>query len=319
MELRPLRAALTAAAFAIGFSWGATAETTPPAPVGAPVAPPAATAPAPVEAITPAIWTLAKPNGGTITFFGSVHILPEGPDWRTPAVRTAFDGAETIVLETPLAETQEQAFQTYILQNGTNPQGTTLRGLLSEADRVTYDQAMGVLGAPIEALDAFRPWLASLTMTVIFAQKQGYSPESGVDTQVEKAGRLAGKQFAFFESPKEQIDFFINLPPAVEQRLLTATAKDLVERPEQLGALIDAWKKGDTKALDDLMNSAMSTVPEVDKLLLQDRNTRWVERIQKEFMADAKDYFIVVGAGHLVGGDSVIAMLRAKGLKIEGP
>jgi uncharacterized protein YbaP (TraB family) len=36
-------------------------------------------------------------------------------------------------------------------------------------------------------------------------------------------------------------------------------------------------------------------------------------------MADGKTHVVIVGAGHLVGKDSVIDMLRAKGVKVEGP
>jgi len=34
---------------------------------------------------------------------------------------------------------------------------------------------------------------------------------------------------------------------------------------------------------------------------------------------DGRTHMIVVGAAHLVGPDSIIAMLRAKGVKVEGP
>ncbi len=36
-------------------------------------------------------------------------------------------------------------------------------------------------------------------------------------------------------------------------------------------------------------------------------------------MAGAGTVFIAVGAGHLVGDDSVIALLRQRGFKVEGP
>ena len=39
----------------------------------------------------PAIWTIQKPNGTTITFFGSVHLLPDGEGWRTKALLVAYD------------------------------------------------------------------------------------------------------------------------------------------------------------------------------------------------------------------------------------
>jgi uncharacterized protein YbaP (TraB family) len=36
-------------------------------------------------------------------------------------------------------------------------------------------------------------------------------------------------------------------------------------------------------------------------------------------IADGRSHVVIVGAVHLIGPDSVVAMLRAKGVKVEGP
>lgn len=77
------------------------APVTLPAPVGEPemISLPGETVPKPG---TPAIWHVTELNGGTITLFGPVHLLPAGRDWHTPALNAALDQAETVVFETPL-------------------------------------------------------------------------------------------------------------------------------------------------------------------------------------------------------------------------
>ena len=52
--------------------------------------------------------------------------------------------------------------------------------------------------------------------------------------------------------------------------------------------------------------------------LLNNRHAKWLPQIET-MIADGRSHVIVVGAAHLVGKDSVIAMLRAKGIKVEGP
>jgi uncharacterized protein YbaP (TraB family) len=52
--------------------------------------------------------------------------------------------------------------------------------------------------------------------------------------------------------------------------------------------------------------------------LLAGRNRRWTEQIL-ERLAGSGTTVIVVGAGHLTGPDGVPALLRARGLAIEGP
>jgi uncharacterized protein YbaP (TraB family) len=50
--------------------------------------------------------------------------------------------------------------------------------------------------------------------------------------------------------------------------------------------------------------------------LLTNRNANWVVQVE-EMLKGKGVIFIAVGAGHLVGPESVIAMLEAKGIKAE--
>ena len=52
----------------------------------------------------------------------------------------------------------------------------------------------------------------------------------------------------------------------------------------------------------------------VYETLLVGRNRRWVPQI--EACLAAQRCFVVVGAAHLVGPDSVVAMLKAKGYTV---
>ena len=281
---------------------------------------PAITPSTPVaEAPTPAIWTIEKPNGATITMFGSVHILPKGQAWRTPALTEAFTKADVVVLETPIAEMNSPELMAYMQQNMMNPPGTTLSTLLKPDEKKTVEAASAAVGVPFAMLEPMRPWIAALQLTVAFAMKQGFDPNSGVDKLIEQEAKEAGKSFAYFETAKEQLEIFTTLPSDKEVAFLVLGSRDVVGRPDELNQLVAAWAKGDTVALDEIMNRGLEDMPELGKLMLEDRNARWVSRISDSFMTDDKDYLIVVGAGHLTGDKSVPAMLRAKGVTVTGP
>ena len=59
----------------------------------------------------------------------------------------------------------------------------------------------------------------------------------------------------------------------------------------------------------------MNGHPELKDLLLKQRNRNWVPQIET-LLAGRDDVLVVVGAGHLVGPDSVIRMLRDKGYEV---
>ena len=50
--------------------------------------------------------------------------------------------------------------------------------------------------------------------------------------------------------------------------------------------------------------------------LIYERNRRMVSKIQ-DFLGTGDTYFIVVGAGHLVGSEGIIRLLEKRGYRVE--
>ena len=83
------------------------------------------------------------------------------------------------------------------------------------------------------------------------------------------------------------------------------------------GKLVTAWAAGDIKTLDELfIVEAKAEGGSFYEALFTNRNRNWAGRI--ETMLKGKGtIFIAVGAAHLIGEDSVLAMLKAKGIASE--
>jgi uncharacterized protein YbaP (TraB family) len=60
----------------------------------------------------------------------------------------------------------------------------------------------------------------------------------------------------------------------------------------------------------------MKATPEIYDRLLVERNANWVESVEP-CVKQKTSCFVVVGAAHLVGPDSLVAMLQKKGYKVE--
>ena len=100
--------------------------------------------------------------------------------------------------------------------------------------------------------------------------------------------------------------------------MLAVSLQQIREMPQMLALMLAAYRKGDAAGMEKTLNAGFDGVPTLRKRLLRERHDKWLPQIQK-MIADGRTHFIVVGAAHLVGPDSVIAMLRAKGVRIEGP
>lgn len=267
----------------------------------------------------PAIWTIEKPNGGTITLFGSVHLLPTAQSWRTPAFTEALAKADVVVFETPIEGMVTPEIQAYLAKNSMNPPGVTLSTLLSAEEKATVEKAAAAVGIPFSVMEPYRPWLVGIQIGLGFVVKQGFDPNAGVDRAVETEAKAAGKALDYFETAQEQLDIFTTMPTDQEKAFLVIGAEEILKSPDSMKDLLAAWASGDVASIDRLMNTGIEGMPELGKKLLEDRNAKWVEKIASTYMADTKSYLIVVGAGHLAGKLGVPEMLRARGIAVSGP
>ena len=276
---------------------------------------PVATRNAAAQADAPALWRVDGPKG-RVFLFGSFHLLPADVKWRTPAVESALKEAAVVVFETDFTELQ--ASQALLARYGRLPPGQTLRSVLPGSTRAELERAATDLRIPPPSLAPLRPWLAALTLGVQFAISQGFDPNKGVEQQVITWAKASGKGLTSLETNESQLRVFADLTREQEIALLTVTLRQVREMPKMLGDMLAAYRKGDLAALERALNVGLDDFPVLRRRILKDRHEKWLPQIER-MIADGRIYMIVVGAAHLVGPDSVIAMLRAKGVKVEGP
>jgi uncharacterized protein YbaP (TraB family) len=97
---------------------------------------------------------------------------------------------------------------------------------------------------------------------------------------------------------------------------LESTLDDTEDGAALLTTIAEAWAKGDLSQLDSLLIQETKTLyPQIYDLIFTQRNQKWVTIIEQELAKSGTDFF-AVGAGHLVGSDSVVKLLRDKGYKV---
>jgi uncharacterized protein YbaP (TraB family) len=299
MKTRFLSVAATLAAL---FAGPAFAQSAAPAPATA-----ATQTPAKIDA-DPALWVI-KDKDTTIYLLGTIHVLKPGLRWFDEAVKTAFDKSDELVLEIPLPDPAEA--QKVVLPLAIDSSGRTLTSKIPEAKRAEFAAALAKLGAPPQALDQLQPWFAAVTMDQILLQKAGYSPDNGVEKQLDAAAKAEHKPVSGLETLAQQLGYFATLPEADQVAFLLASVEDMDKFGSDLDAMVDSWAKGDPDRLGALMNRDISVQPNLYKVLLTDRNARWADWIDQR-LSKPGTVFIAVGAGHLAGKDSVQNQLAAK-------
>ena len=259
----------------------------------------------------PAMWKVADQDT-TIYLFGTVHVLPKDVVWYDAAIDKALQSSDVLVTEIPMDAAAEAQMQQLTMQKGMLPAGTTLRSLLTPEQTAVYGAAMAKIGAPAEAFDPFKPWMAGLTFTIVPLMQQGYDLNSGVEKVL--LTKVPGKATGALETAEFQLGIFDGMPREAQVTFMLEAAEGMSEAAPMLNRMVAEWVKGDANQLAAVMNEGM-TDPAVAEALLYKRNANWAEWIDTRLDTPGT-VFIAVGAGHLAGAKSVQDYLAEKGITV---
>ncbi len=252
-------------------------------------------------------------GGATVYLLGSVHLLSADAATLPPEVDTAFAHAKTVAFETSLDTVMIRGQE--LMAHARYANGATLRTSLSPASLAKLDTILPEYGLSLDQVNGFKPWMVAIVLTQLTMQRANFQPQYGVDAQINAKAHEVGKPTIGLESVDFQLGLFDALSPADQERLVIETrAPD--EEIKELGQVKDAWSTGNTAMLDSLLNSRMRSDPALLAALVTNRNRDWVPKIES-MLKGSDDVLVVVGAGHLVGKQGVVELLRTKGYKVE--
>jgi uncharacterized protein YbaP (TraB family) len=266
----------------------------------------------PASPAGPAMWKVADEDT-TIYLFGTVHALPDDIDWYSGTIADALDASDLLVTEIDGGAAADPAAQQIVMGKAVSQSGKTVRDVLSDEQRASYEAAMTHVGLPIEAFDQFKPWFAGMTLSVLPLMKEGFSAQSGVEMVI---GGKAGPEKArdALETVEYQIGVFDGLPQSSQIAFLMGAADGVDQIVPTMNAMVEEWVSGDPEGLAEIMNASLTDEPLAEALLYQ-RNRNWAEWIETR-MATSGTVFMAVGAGHLAGEKSVQDYLEQRNLMV---
>ena len=261
------------------------------------------------------LWEV-KGKSNTVYLLGSMHMMKENMYPLAPEIEAAYKRSSLVVFETDMKVLESPAFAMKLMEKATYPEGASLKASLSPAMYSLLVSNLQSSLVSVEMLNRFKPWMAAMTIMVVELQKQGFDVQSGLDKHFFSRATEDKKDFDQFETPDFQMGLFTELTDKESEEFLGQTLRDLNVWKKQFDQLAQAWSTGDTKTLDKLILDSVREFPLMHKKLLLDRNQAWISKLEK-FLQGDKDVLVVVGAGHMIGKNSVVDLLAAKGYKVE--
>ena len=144
-----------------------------------------------------------------------------------------------------------------------------------------------------------------------------YSTRLGVEEFLTRRARANSKPISGLESLRERRYYFKNRPIVKVRRFCCSCSFMQVSGIRTSATKCsNAWRRGDAESLARLTRTSFRDLPAAGERLISARNRNWIPKLER-FIHSGQIYFVVVGAGHMGGPEGVIALLKARGYRIE--
>ena len=272
------------------------------------------------EAATPLyLWRFrsdSRNDSATVYVGGTVHILKQTLYPLPEQYQQAYDASQNLVFEVDLSRYAPAQVQNKTMQYAQLSEGSLRQSLPTETYQALVDAGL-LYGMPVGQMQNFKPMLAFQQLGVLGMFALGYDPAFGVDHYFGQLGERDAEHILQLETLEQQLSLLFNQPLDVQVAVLEQALEELDSLETTTSALVRAYFHGDDATLFALMDEQAGDHPltkAFNAQLIDQRNRNMAKKI-KGYLDTNESYFVLVGAAHLVGPTSIIALLQRAGFK----
>jgi len=262
------------------------------------------------------LWKVQS-NRSTVYLLGSIHFLKEDVYPLNQAIEKAYESADKLVVEANIDDLGNLDLRMLADRAFYKADDNVEKHVSPETYRLITKESKA-LGMQIELLRMQKPWMLALSFQAMELVRLGYSPQHGVDYYF--LSRAQGtKNILELESLEEQLRLLSGFSDREQEQFLLYTLKTLSSVDSQVGSMVRAWTSGDAQAMESILSDAVppdASLAPIVKKLFDERNDKMTSRIER-YLNSNGTYFVIVGAGHLVGKKGIIELLKGKGYAVE--
>ncbi len=262
------------------------------------------------------LWQIQS-NTNTSYILGSIHFLKKDMYPLNKKIENAFEESSVLVVEANLSNDKIAEAILLIMQRGMYAGDKILKNNISKKTYTLAEKKLKEYGMDISNFQKFKPWFLAMTITSFELMKLGLDPNFGIDKYfLDKA--LKKKEILELEGAEFQVNLLDSFSAEQQDKFLFYTLKEASKSRKQVGGMVKAWSEGNAFEMEKILYESIQNLPELKdfyRKLIDDRNEKMVEKIES-FLKTKKKFFIVVGAGHLIGKNGIIQLLRNRGVNL---
>jgi uncharacterized protein len=270
-----------------------------------------AASPAPPKPSPGFAWSVLG-TSTTITLVGSIHVGFEGLYPLPEPVERAFSESTTLAMELALDQEPPEQVAAPMIKGAALPSGQTLHDCLSEKAWLRYQEFVAEHHDQGVFFNRFRPWFVAVFLSGEQSALDGYDPDKGLDMYFFK--KRGTRRVIGVEKAEDHVRALSGLPGETQELMLLEQLDAMNVNEDELATVVKLWKAGDADGLAREMFSEFDN-PQyltVYDALIAKRNERMTKQVEG-WLAGKERMFVVLGAGHFVGKDGIVARLQHDG------
>ncbi|SFA87855.1 hypothetical protein SAMN04515620_10670 [Collimonas sp. OK607] len=257
--------------------------------------------------------------GQSAYVFGTIHVGRADFYPFDDKVLQALQHSSSVALEIDPGNTQ--GLSALMTKYGIYADGKSLAKELPQPLQKQLNPLLEKYDLTPAALANMKPWLLATVLGISEYTYQGYLPQYGVDSTLAAFAKSHDKPLVELETAEQQLSLLGKLT-STEQIQFLQDSIDEIQDPEKARRsmqLITLWRNGDVEGLTTMLAEMTSddtfTGKFVQRALLVERNPGLAGGIEK-LAGTTPHAFVGIGMLHLVGKDSVLAILQQRGYTV---
>lgn len=242
--------------------------------------------------------------------FGTFHLMCKEDMHISKNLVKAINEAEEIYFELDLDD-PANTLGAMLYMNMKD--GKTLKDFYTDSEYTRLlNYLKDSLKAPMAMMQKIKP---SFLEALLFTKFMPCKKAVGFETELLKIAKENKKEIKGFETIAFQASIFDSIPYEEQAKSLLKTIDSINQYKHYFDTMLLAYNSQKLKNIEEFMNKKEFGMEEHKDVLLYKRNADWVAQLKN--ILPRKNVFIAVGAGHIVGKQGVIALLKKEGYTLR--
>ncbi|WP_171051881.1 TraB/GumN family protein [Alteribacter natronophilus] len=263
----------------------------------------------------------------TVYLLGSIHVGSEELYPLHDDIERAYESSDVTAFEIDFSSVDENEIGILAAQAGMLDQDESLEDYISEDEFKRLAFLLSPLGLnDPDVLSQMKPYFLQEALVALASMTAGYSPELGIDMHFIDRAEADEKEIIGLETVEDQLALADHLSLETQGMILSETLEEYDELGDELLELMSMWRMGDAEGITELRQPDADDYPEdylaYYEALSDERDAAMAEKIEEFLNAEegyneGDTYFVVVGALHLVGENSIVDLLETRGYDVQ--